>query len=119
MRDQGLAWFPDPGPDGGLGVRVPAGTEENTLNRAQEACKEYDPATNRTGTISEADLARIRKQSQCIRDHGFSNYPDPDANGGIAIEEKNTGISPDDPAFEKARQECQKYAPPRQKQANP
>jgi hypothetical protein len=119
MRDHGLEWFPDPGPDGGLGVRVPAGTDQNTLNKAEEACKAYNPATNRTGKVSQADLDKIRQESQCIRDHGFPKYPDPDANGTVAIDEKNTGISPDDEAFEKARQECQKYAPPRQKQANP
>jgi hypothetical protein len=113
MRDHGLAWFPDPKPDGRLGVRVPSGTDENKLKKAQEACKAYAPDANQNGKISAADLDKIRRMSQCIRDHGFSNYPDPDSNGGINVDTKTLGADPDDPAFLKAMQECQKYLPPR------
>ena len=118
MRDHGMTWYPDPKPDGSLGVRVPSGTDDNKLSQAQEACKAYDPSTNRSGTISAADLNKIRQVSQCIRDHGYPKYPDPDANGSVSFEEKDTGISPDDAAFEKAVQECQKYGPARQKSGN-
>jgi hypothetical protein len=111
MRDQGLTWYPDPQPDGGLVVHNPEGVDQSKVDKAEETCKKYNPAENRTGTISAEDLDRIRQMSQCIRDHGFPKYPDPDANGGIQIDEKATGISHDDPAFEKARQECQKYLP--------
>jgi hypothetical protein len=113
MRDQGLTWFPDPGPDGGLGVRVPSGTDENTLKKAQEACKAYAPGANQNGKISAADVNKIRQVSQCVRDHGFPKYPDPDSNGSIRVDQRTLGVEPDDPAFVKAMQECQKYLPPR------
>ncbi|MQY05508.1 hypothetical protein [Actinomadura macrotermitis] len=113
MRDQGLSWFPDPAPDGSLGVRVPEGTDENTYKKAQEACKKYAPGANQGGRISADDLNKIRKVSQCIREHGFSKYPDPDSNGAIQGDSKDLGFEPDDPAFRKAMRECQKYLPPR------
>jgi hypothetical protein len=118
MRDQGLAWFPDPGPDGGLQVHVPSGTEDSTVEKARKACKAYDPEANQNGKISDADLDKVRRMAQCIRDHGFSKYPDPDSNGSTQINSRALGVEPGDPAFEKARQECQKYLPPRKSRGN-
>lgn len=118
MRDHGMTWFPDPGPDGGLGVRVPAGTDENKLEKAQEACKAYAPGSNRNGKLSDEDLNKLRQMSQCVRDHGFSKYPDPDSNGGINVNNETLGVAPDDSAFLKALQECRKYLPPRKSGGN-
>ena len=112
MRDQGLTWFPDPGPDGGLKVSVPDGTDQSKVDKAEQACKAYAPGARQNGPISADDLNRLRQMSQCMRDHGFAKYPDPDAKGGIRIDQKTTGISPDAPGFEKAAQECRKYLPP-------
>jgi hypothetical protein len=112
MRDQGLTWFPDPGTDGGLKVSVPQGTSQATFDKAEQACKAFAPSAQHGGKISADDLAKLRQMAQCIRDKGFAKYPDPDANGGISIDEKTTGISPADPAFDKALQECRKYLPP-------
>jgi hypothetical protein len=113
MREQGLTWFPDPKPDGGLVVHNPEGVDQSKVDKAEEACKKYNPAENHSGPIPAEDLNKIRQVSQCVRDHGFAKYPDPDANGGVRMDEKTSGISPDDPAFLKAMQECQKYLPPR------
>jgi hypothetical protein len=114
MRDQGMTWFPDPGSDGGLKVSVPEGTDQGAYDKAEEACKSFAPGSGSgSGQLSDEDLGKIRQMAQCMRDEGFANYPDPDANGSIQIDEKAVGISPDDPAFQKAMQECQKYMPPR------
>jgi hypothetical protein len=119
MRAQGLSWFPDPGADGGLKVSNPPGTDESKVKKAEQACRPYAPGANRNGPpLSEADLDKVRQVSQCIRDHGFSKYPDPDANGGISINQQLIGVEPDDPAFQKALRECQKYLPPRKGQGN-
>ncbi|QFY12064.1 hypothetical protein GBF35_40725 [Nonomuraea phyllanthi] len=110
MRDQGLTWFPDPDAEGNLGVHAPEGTDQGKVDKAEEACKAYSPWRGRQGTpISDADLKKLRQVSQCIRDHGFAKYPDPDANGSIKIHSDD--IEPEDPAFQKARQECDKYMP--------
>jgi hypothetical protein len=115
MRDQGLAWFPDPQPDGGLVVHNPANVDQSKVEKAEQACKKYNPAENRQGPMPAEDMAKMRQVSQCMRDHGIEKWPDPDANGGLFIDEKS-GISPDDPAVRKAEQECQKYRPtPRDK----
>lgn len=113
MRDQGLSWFPDPGSDGGLKISVPPTTDQGTYDKAEQACKAYAPGSGQKGTISAEDLNKLRQMAQCIRDHGFSKYPDPDANGGTHFDSKAVGVEPDDPAFAKARQDCQKYLPPR------
>ncbi|MET7403427.1 hypothetical protein ABZS66_59140 [Dactylosporangium sp. NPDC005572] len=111
MRDQGLTWYPDPQPDGGLVVHNPDGVDQGKLAKAEEACKRYYPGGSQRGPIPAEDLAKIRQVSQCMRDHGFANYPDPDANGSITIDSKVLGVEPDDPAFQRARQECDKYLP--------
>ncbi|WP_262845835.1 hypothetical protein [Sphaerisporangium corydalis] len=118
MRDQGLTWFPDPNAQGNLGVHAPEGADQGKIDKAEEACKAYSPWESRQGRpISAEDLDKLRKVSQCVRDHGFAKYPDPDANGSIKIDSGAAGFEPDDPAFQKARQECDKYLPaPRNKE---
>jgi hypothetical protein len=113
MRDQGLSWFPDPGADGGLRVSVPEGTDQSKVDKAEQACKAYAPGATRGGPLAEEDLDKLRQMSQCVREHGFEKYPDPDADGGIHLDSKTTGLSPDTPGFEKALQECRKLLPPK------
>lgn len=123
MRDHGLTWFPDPDSSGRLSVNAPAGTDDEKFKKAQEACKQYDPAASGNGhKMSEADFEALRKVSQCMRDHGITGFPDPDPTaGGIRIDEKQLGgLKPGDPTFDKAQQECDKYAPagPKEKSTN-
>jgi hypothetical protein len=118
MRDEGLSWFPDRGADGGLKVSVPEG-QQSTFEKAEEACKEYAPGANRSGgPISEEDLTKLRQMAQCIRDHGFPKWPDPDANGGTTVDSTLIGAEPNDPAFQQAMQECEKYRPARKDSGN-
>jgi hypothetical protein len=110
MRAQGISWFPDPQPDGGLVVSEPEGDDHQKYAAAQEACKKYDPSGSNAGAADAEGIAQMRKASQCMRDHGVANWPDPDAKGNIHIDEKS-GIKADDPTVKKAQQECQKYFP--------
>ncbi|MEO3813041.1 hypothetical protein ABGB17_28900 [Sphaerisporangium sp. B11E5] len=118
MRDQGLTWFPDPDATGNLKVHAPDGVDQSKVDKAEEACKAYAPWESRQGgQLSAEEFTKLRQVSQCMRDHGFAEYPDPDANGSITIDSKVLGVEPDDPAFQKARQECDKYMPaPRSKE---
>ncbi len=111
MRDQGLKWYPDPQPDGGLVVHSPDGVDQSTLDKAQQRCQKYYPSGSGGAPIPAADLAKIRRVAQCVRDHGFAKYPDPDANGSTSIDAKVLGVEPTDPAFKNALQECGKYLP--------
>jgi hypothetical protein len=119
MREQGLTWYPDPDSAGGLKVSVPDGTDQVTVDKAETACEAFAPWAGGPGDpIPAEDLTKIRQVSQCMRDKGFSKYPDPDANGSLSIDSQQLGVEPDDPAFQKARQECDKLMPAPKNKAN-
>jgi hypothetical protein len=48
--------------------------------------------------------------SQCMREHGVTNFPDPGSGGG-GINIAGTNIDPDSPAFRSARVACFKLIP--------
>ncbi|MET9386203.1 hypothetical protein ABZY09_35360 [Streptomyces sp. NPDC002928] len=111
MREQGFTWYPDPDAGGNLSANEPEGLDRAKYQQAQKKCEVYAPWGSGSGNKKSSDeLNKLRKVSQCMRDHGFAKFPDPDENGSINID-KNLGISPDDPAVKQAQQECQKYAP--------
>ncbi|GAA3227072.1 hypothetical protein GCM10010468_55720 [Actinocorallia longicatena] len=110
MREQGLTWYPDPQPDGGLVVSEPEGTDPKKVEAAETACKKYFPGGGAKGKAPAEDIAKVQQAAKCMREHGVANYPDPDANGNLHIDEK-LGINDDDPTVKKAQQECQKYFP--------
>ncbi|MDT7803902.1 MAG: hypothetical protein QOI78_7335 [Actinomycetota bacterium] len=111
MRDQGFSWYPDPQSDGGLVVHNPDGVDQAKLAKAEDACKKYQPGQGRQGPIPAEDLKKVQQVSQCMRDHGFAKYPDPDANGSLTIDSQALGAEPGDPAFQKAMRDCQKFMP--------
>jgi hypothetical protein len=111
MRDQGLSWYPDPQPDGGLVVHNPDGVDPSKVQKAETACQKYYPGGTAKGPIPAEDLAKLRQVSQCMRDHGFAKYPDPDANGTVTVDSQALGVEPDDPGLQKARVDCNKYMP--------
>jgi hypothetical protein len=49
--------------------------------------------------------------SQCMRDHGITNFPDPNGSGSISGSGNASGnpINPMSPQFQAAQQACQKY----------
>ena len=109
MRSQGISWYPDPQPNGDMVASEPPGDDHQKLEAAEQACRKYNPI-NEANPISSEDFAKLRKMSQCMRDQGIAKYPDPDPNGGVTLD-KSSGISPDDPSFKKALDECKKYGP--------
>jgi hypothetical protein len=109
MRSQGVAWYPDPLPNGDMVASEPPGDDHQKLKAAEQACRKYNPV-NEANPVSAADLAKLRKMSQCMRDQGITNYPDPDTNGAVNLD-KSSGISPDDPSFTKALAVCKRYGP--------
>jgi len=110
MRDQGFTWYPDPDAGGNLSANEPEGIDRAKYQEAQKTCEAYAPWGSGNSKKSNEDLDKLRLVSQCMRDHGFAKFPDPDENGTININ-KGSGIEPGDPAVQKAQQECQKYAP--------
>jgi hypothetical protein len=67
-----------------------------------------------TGTTSsqQAFNNSAVKFSQCMREHGISNFPDPTAQGNLQLKAgPGTGIDPQSAQFKAAQQACQKYSP--------
>jgi len=51
--------------------------------------------------------------AQCMRDHGISDFPDPQAGGGSAIQfQPGSDLDPDNPQYEAAEDACKSLLPP-------
>jgi hypothetical protein len=119
MRDHGLTNFPDPvvttttTPGGGgsaVGVRmaVPASVGRSPkFKAAEKACKGILPAPgsreDRHGPSKQVFLAF----AQCLRAHGISNFPDPNAQGQLTLNMINAaGVDVKGPVFFNAAKAC-------------
>jgi hypothetical protein len=101
MRENGVN-VPDPEPGGGVQFRVDGRTSKETVDKAQQACKEFAPGGGDRGGPEDAKRAEsMRKLAQCMRDKGVPDFPDPD--GGAIRMTKEVA---DDPDFPAAQKEC-------------
>ena len=111
MREQGLTWFPDPNPGGQMTIKIPKGTDKAKVDAATEACKQWAPDAGRPEKADPEMLEQARKLSQCMRDNGVTNFPDPDPNGNMHIDGAKVGMGPGDPTFDKADKACSGLRP--------
>jgi hypothetical protein len=99
MRDHGVPDFPDP-VDGRIAMRSTQ-ANSSTMQSAAEACQELAPGGGRT---TQQMQGKIIAFSQCMRDHGEPDFPDPQGPGRLLIPRT---IDVQSPQFEQARQACQ------------
>jgi hypothetical protein len=102
MREHGVNMAdPQAGPDGGgVSLEVHPG-EEDKVKTAQEACKHLMPNGGAPPKLDAQQLDELRKQAQCMREHGV-DMADPDPNNpGVTI--KGSG---DEEKDKKAFEEC-------------
>jgi hypothetical protein len=107
---------------GGVTFSATGRVDAHTQRVAQQACGHYMQKVGANGKKpSAADQARFRQaalaQARCMRAHGITNFPDPKfgANGEASMQfNKDSGIDPHDPAFQRAQQACSKYMPGKQ-----
>ncbi|MEU7906664.1 hypothetical protein [Actinoplanes sp. NPDC049118] len=111
MREQGMTWFPDPKPGGGLQIKVPKGTAKEKVDAAMEACKKWAPDGGDRGPADPEQLEQARQMARCMRENGVENFPDPNPDGSIRIDGRKVGMGPGDPTFDKAEEACSKYRP--------
>jgi hypothetical protein len=73
-----------------------------------------EPAENGNAANTNADYANAVKFSECMRDNGVSEFPDPDASGGLTIDGVVNGssIDPSGPAWQSAIAACKDLQPP-------
>jgi hypothetical protein len=97
MRDNGVPDFPDP-VDGRITLR--SAGDPAAMQPAQEACQDLAPQGRANPRMQEQIIAF----SQCMRDNGVPDFPDPEGPGRLLIPRT---IDTQSPQFERARQACQ------------
>ena len=102
MRENGVD-MPDPevSEDGGIGISINGG-DKAKVDKADKECRHLMPNGGEPPKPSPEDLDRMRKEAQCLRDHGIDVKDPTMDNPGIQIE----GAGPDDEKFRKAMEEC-------------
>lgn len=105
MRSHGVAKFPDPDSNGT--ITIPAGIDPQspTYQAAQQTCQKYLSGAAPNPSQSAQARADALKFSQCMRSHGITNFPDPDAQGHIGIS-SSSGINQQSAAFQAAQKAC-------------
>lgn len=114
IRANGIPNFQDPkiSTNGGMQLLMPDGVAKDKADAAMAKCRQYLP---NGGVPPKADPQRVeqaRKFAQCMRDHGLPNFPDPGADGGVAIDLDKLGVTgPDDPKLTTAQKACEHLMP--------
>ncbi|MGW0805727.1 hypothetical protein [Nonomuraea sp. NPDC002799] len=102
MRENGID-MEDPEPGKGVLLKLDKNGSKETMDKAQEACKQYAPSGKLAGGGDPKMAENLRKVAQCMRDNGVEGYPDPEG-GGVRI----TAEIGEDPDFKAAQEKCQK-----------
>lgn len=101
MRENGVD-VPDPEPGRGPQIKISKGTGEEAVNKAMEACRQYNPMGEASGGNSQMD-ENNRRFARCMRDNGVEQFPDPEPGQmGVRI----NGEIAKDPDFQKAQEQC-------------
>lgn len=97
-------------------IAVSPGSSKEKPDTAIQACRMYAPngAEKSREPVTPEDIEKLRQFSQCIREHGFPDFPDPDPEtGGVNL--SSMGAAGNDikanPQFRQAAQACQNFLP--------
>jgi hypothetical protein len=101
------------GPKGDVAIQASPADKRRAIT-ATEACQAYLPGGGEKLKLSPEDIEKLRQLSQCIRDHGFADWPDPDPETGQmrldSLGEHGADLKTD-PQFQRAMQACESLAP--------
>lgn len=113
MRAHGISDFPDPSTNGNIAFNA-TGVSQATYQSAQNACQGLLNKGGSSGSgVSEQQLAKDLKFSKCMRAHGVTNFPDPNAQGdfsGSGSAQGNNPLNPMSPQFQNAQAICFKVS---------
>jgi hypothetical protein len=109
MRDNGVANFPDPNPDGQYGVGHEINRDDPKFTAANEKCRGLLPAGDRHDVIGPETVQNLVRFAQCMRENGVPNFPDPGADGKFPRSAEEGAH--DDPQFQAASDKCKKDLP--------
>ncbi|GAA3934474.1 hypothetical protein GCM10023085_14800 [Actinomadura viridis] len=102
MRKNGVP-MDDPQPGQGIRMKVDKGKKE-AMDKAMEACRQYNPQANADPEQKAAAEERGRAFAACMRKNGVEKFPDP------APGQQGIRITPEigkDPDLETAQRKCQ------------
>jgi hypothetical protein len=99
MRDHGVD-MEDPSQDGGFTFKM---EDDPESQEAYEACRHLAPGGGEPPELDAEGKAAMREFAECLRDEGI-DMPDPSADGALTMPD---GVTPEDPEFEAAMEECQ------------
>ena len=107
IRDNGVPDFPDPDANGEL--RGPAHEKQNdpSFQAAQEKCRNLAPGGEHEKS-DPASVEQMRKFSQCMRDNGLPDFPDPDPDGRLRGQGHE---QQDNPTYRAAMEACRQQLP--------
>jgi hypothetical protein len=126
MRSHGVPNFPDPGTNGSGGIqiqqsRVAGSGSSMTVNgvsvsapafqSAMQACRHDLPNGGHPPPLTAARKQAMLKFSQCMREHGLTNFPDPTfgSSGTVRLQiARQAGVDPNSPTFRQAQAACAK-----------
>jgi hypothetical protein len=113
MRSHGVAGFPMPVVNGkSISIRLgPGAKAAPTFTAAMRACNHLLPAKGTSQPITVADQRDYLKAAQCMRDHGFADFPDPVFSGGGVRFTLPPDINKNSPTVAAAITVCQKLIP--------
>lgn len=118
MRQHGVPDFPDPGANGNIEIQTQPGNGassgpdpgSSTFQAAQRACQKYAPGGKSNGGKPDAQMQRkALRFAQCMRDHGITDFPDPnfqDGGVGFHVPEGSSTLDPNSPQFQAAQEAC-------------
>lgn len=117
MRNHGVSNFPDPKVTtsaGGTQVAIainPSISGQPAFDGAQKACSHIlgkgGNGPDGTPAQRQARTKALIAFAQCLRTHGFPNFPDPDTTGDLSQDTiAKAGINFDNPALLTAGQSC-------------
>jgi hypothetical protein len=106
VRDNGYSEFPDPTPDGLRFLIDPQNVAR--FKKAADACRALAPEGMRDEAITPERLDALLRLSQCVRENGVPDFPDPDPKGRYDF--GSIGIKPGDARFESAMTACRDRA---------
>jgi hypothetical protein len=103
VRDNGYPEFPDPDTEGGFRFLIKPGSGER-FQAATTACRDLAPEGMRDDDITPEELDALVKLSQCVRENGVPEFPDPGPKGNFDL--SDAGIEPGDTRLEAAMATC-------------
>ena len=109
MRAHGVQNFPDPDSHGNFPplTQQALGVSKQASLGAQQACKHLLSSGGSATPQRRQKIAFGVKVAQCLRAHGYPNFPDPTGLGSQALP---PGIDTNSPQFQTAETACEKQA---------